>query len=40
MEATAILQPVFAMGLLTLGMGVWMLLTRIPEMNRRGKIFL
>ena len=36
MEATAILQPVFAMGLLTLGMRVWMLLTRIPEMNRRG----
>ena len=36
MEATAILQPVFAMALLTLAMLVWMLATRIPAMNRAG----
>lgn len=36
MDATAILQPVMALALLTVGMTVWMFLTRIPEMNRRG----
>jgi hypothetical protein len=36
MDATAILQPVMVVALLTVAMAVWMLLTRIPEMNRRG----
>jgi hypothetical protein len=36
MEATAILQPVLVVALLTVVMMVWMLATRIPEMNRRG----
>ena len=35
MGAIAILQPVFAMGLLTLAITIWMFVTRIPEMNRR-----
>jgi hypothetical protein len=36
MEASAILQPVFVMGLLTVVMLVWMIATRIPAMNRAG----
>ena len=36
MDATAILQPVLVVALLTVVMMVWMLATRIPEMNRRG----
>lgn len=36
MQPTAILQPVFVVGLLTCVMGVWMLFTRIPAMNRLG----
>jgi hypothetical protein len=36
MAATAILQPVLVLALLTLAITLWMLLTRIPEMNRRG----
>ncbi len=34
MEASAILQPVFVLGLLTVIMTVWMFATRIPAMNR------
>ena len=34
MEAAAILRPVFAMGMLTIVMAVWMLLTRIPAMSK------
>ena len=34
MTAVHILQPVFAMALLTLAMAIWMLFTRIPTMNR------
>jgi len=36
MDATAILQPVFVVGLLTLVMLVWMMVTRIPAINARG----
>ena len=36
MEASAILQPVFVVGLWTVVMMVWMMATRIPEMNKRG----
>ena len=36
MEASAILQPVLVVGLLTVFMTVWMFATRIPEMNKRG----
>lgn len=36
MEASAILQPVFVVGLLTLVMTVWMMATRIPAMNKLG----
>ena len=36
MEASAILLPVFVLGLLTVAMTVWMMATRIPEMSRRG----
>jgi hypothetical protein len=36
MEASAILQPVFVVGLLTVVMMIWMLATRVPEMSRRG----
>ena len=34
MEARALLQPVFVVALLTMGMALWMLVTRIPAMNR------
>ena len=34
MEAIAILKPVFAMGLLTLMMTVWLLIARIPAMTK------
>ena len=34
MEAIAILKPVLAMALLTSGVAVWMLFTRIPAMTR------
>jgi hypothetical protein len=36
MDATAILQPVFVMALLTLVMFIWMYATRIPAMSRAG----
>ncbi len=36
MDASAILLPVFVMGLLTVAMFVWMLVTRIPAMTRAG----
>ena len=36
MEASAILLPVFVMGLLTVAMFVWMLATRLPAMTRAG----
>lgn len=36
MEASAILQPVFVVALLTVGMALWMLLTRIPKMSALG----
>lgn len=36
MEASAILQPVFVVALLTVGMALWMLVTRIPAMAKRG----
>lgn len=36
MDATAILQPVMAMALLTTAMMVWMYATRIPAMQRAG----
>ena len=36
MQATAILQPVIVIGVLTLVMALWMLVTRIPAMNRAG----
>ena len=36
MEATAILQPVFVVALLTIVMMVWMVATRIPKMNKLG----
>ncbi len=38
MEASAILLPVFAMGLLTVAMFVWMLATRVPAMTRAGMV--
>ncbi len=38
MEASAILMPVFAMGLLTVAMFVWMLATRVPAMTRAGMV--
>ena len=34
MNAAAILQPVFVMALLTLGMAIWMFFARIPTMSR------
>ncbi|RRJ82901.1 MAPEG family protein [Aestuariirhabdus litorea] len=34
MDAHLILQPVFVVGLLTLAMALWMLVTRIPTMTR------
>ncbi|WDE09417.1 MAPEG family protein [Thalassomonas haliotis] len=34
MEAKAILQPVFVLGLLTVVMTCWMFLTRVPAMKR------
>jgi hypothetical protein len=37
-EASAILLPVFAMGLLTVAMFVWMLATRVPAMTRAGMV--
>jgi len=36
MNAAAILQPVFVVGLLTVVMMVWMVATRIPAMTARG----
>lgn len=36
MEATAMLQPVFVLGLLTIVMTIWMFATRIPAMSRLG----
>ena len=36
MEAAAILQSVFVLALLTLGMTIWMIAIRISETNRRG----
>jgi hypothetical protein len=36
MEASAILQPVFVLALLTLVMTVWMIATRPREMSKRG----
>jgi len=36
MDASAILQPVFVVGLLTVAMMIWMLATRIPAMSQRG----
>ena len=36
MEAAAILRPVFVVALLSAVMAVWMLLTRIPAMNKAG----
>lgn len=36
MEAHAILQPVLVVGLLTMAMAIWMLVTRIPAMSRLG----
>ena len=36
MDANAILQPVFVVALLTAGMALWMLLTRIPKMAALG----
>ncbi len=35
MEARAILQPVFVVGLLTIVMAIWMVATRIPAMVRK-----
>lgn len=35
-DPNALLQPLFALGLLTCAMAVWMFLTRIPAMNRLG----
>ena len=34
MQSSAILQPVFVLGLLTVVMTVWMFLTRVPAMKR------
>ena len=36
MESAAILRPVFVVALLSVVMAVWMLLTRIPAMNKAG----
>ncbi len=36
MTATDLLQPVFAMGLLTIAMTLWMFVTRIPAMAKAG----
>ena len=36
MDATAILQPVIAMGLLTLVMTAWMFAIRIPAISKAG----
>ena len=36
MDASAILQPVIVMGLLTLVMTIWMYATRIPAMSKAG----
>ena len=36
MDATAMLQPVFVMGILTTGMALWMAATRIPAMSKYG----
>ncbi len=38
MHASAILLPVFAMGLLTVAMFLWMLATRRPAMTRAGMV--
>ncbi len=38
MDASAILLPVFAMGLLTVVMFLWMLATRRPAMTRAGMV--
>ena len=38
MDASAILLPVFAMGLLTVAMFLWMLATRLPAMTRAGMV--
>ena len=35
MQASAILQPVFVVALLTVGMAIWMVVTRIPAMSKR-----
>ncbi|WP_281557466.1 MAPEG family protein [Thalassomonas sp. RHCl1] len=34
MEASAILQPVFVLGLLTVAMTLWMFFTRVPAMKK------
>jgi hypothetical protein len=34
MEASAILQPVFVVGLLTVAMTIWMMATRVPAMGK------
>jgi hypothetical protein len=36
MEASAILLPVFVMGLLTVAMMIWMIATRLPAMTAAG----
>lgn len=36
MDATAMLQPVVVMALLTVGMLIWMMATRLPAMSRAG----
>jgi len=36
MDATAMLQPVIVMALLTVGMLIWMMATRLPAMSRAG----
>ncbi len=36
MEASAILQPVFVMSILTIVMTIWMIATRIPAMSKLG----
>jgi hypothetical protein len=36
LQATALFQPIFVVALLTCVMALWMLITRIPAMNRLG----
>lgn len=36
MDAIATLQPVFAVGILTTAMALWMVVTRIPAMSKHG----